>query len=526
MVPDKRVIENIKKLISLGMAEDDIIAQLSKMGVSEEDAKELIDISKNKDTRNVNKKIAPKEKTPEKPKEEYLPKDLFKEDDIEDIKDISEDKKVDNKEDTKEDFDITSGIDVDDFNKYINNKDDDIDIKKEKNTDSKTSTKDDYNIDLNINKDDYEIDTDTSDKSNIWQSGLLTTLNTKLSEIEEKQKDIEEYVKKRIDEEINKYKKIQETTKNLLLSKVGEKLAEEKESVTTSVTKQLAQIKVAQAKLNKTISEIDTGKKEISDKIRDYDSIKEKMVNDSEKVQTEIKNVAATTTVKINEKTKQINEILTLQSKISQGLIKNTKTAVEKEIIGLKEYKERIEAQINPKKLYDKLEELEKFKEQLAKRYDTRFDAVKDEFLTKAHTAFKDKIEAELSEVNTKLNKFEEIRKEVNEKMDPQLITSKMKELEIFEKQLITNIDEKITQSLKIYQSGMTQEFKAKIQEFDEQIKKTDTYLLELSAAKDTVKELNGFKDQFISIIDKNIEKMNKTMTYLENKLKEIEKKE
>jgi hypothetical protein len=512
MVPDKRVIENIKKLINLGMGEEEIISQLNKMGLNEDDAKELIDISKGVKKVVDSKKIKDtKTQEPEQPKEELLPKDLFKDDDIADIKNINEDKKEEQKDN---DFDVTSGLNVDDFNKYIDNKDENT--KKEEKT--KNNSNDDFNLDKN-----YDINIDTTDKSSIWQSGLLTTLNTKLSEIEDKQKEIEVFVKKRIEEEINKYKKIQETTKQLLLTKIGEKLSEEKELVVNNVTKQLAQIKIEQAKLNKSISEIDTGKKEITEKVKELDTIKEKIVNDSEKVQTEIKKVAATTTVKINEKTKQINEILTLQSKISQGLIKNTKTAVENQIKDIKDFKERVESQINPKKLYDKLEELEKFKEQLANRYDTRFEAVKTEFLKKAHDAFKQKIENELNVFNEKLKTFKDIREEVNQKTDPELISKKIKELEIFEKQLINNIDEKITQSLKIYESGITQEFKVKINEFDEQIKKAEKHMLDLNAAKQTAKELNGFKDQFIAIIDKNIEKMNKTMSFLEEKIKEIE---
>lgn len=516
MVPDKRVIENIKKLINLGMAEDEIILQLSKMGLSEEDAKVLIDSARGKEPKIKEETKETKEKPKEEKEEELLPKELFKDDNIENIKSIEDEKNIEKEKPKEEDFDITSGLDINDLNKYIDNKDENTDIKEKPKKEE---------IDFNTEDDNYDININTTDKSSIWQSGLLTTLNTKLSEIEDKQKEIEVFVKKKIEDEINKYKKIQETTKNLLLNKISEKLIEEKENVVTNVTKQLAQIKIEQAKLNKNLSEINTGKKEIAEKIREFNNIKEKMVEDSEKVQNEIKKVATTTTVKINEKTKQINEILTLQSKISQGLIKNTKTAVEKQIEGIKEFKERIDSQINPKKLYDKLEELEKFKEQLANRYDTRFDAVKTEFLKKAHSAFKQKIEDELSIVNEKLKTVEDIREEVNKKVDPEIITNKLKELEVFEKQLITNIDEKITQTLKIYESGVTQEFKVKINEFDEQIKKAEKQTIELDAAKQTIKELDGFKNQFISIIDKNIAKMNKTMTFLENKIKEIEEK-
>ncbi len=507
MMPDKRVIDNIKKLISLGMSEDDIISQLENMGVNESDAKELIANAKGKEDKSKEEK---EEKPKTEEKEELLPKNLFKDDDIEDIKsldennieDTQEEKEKPKSEEEKEDYDLSSGLNVDDFKKYT---DDDSDDTKETN---------DYDINIDLNKE----KSNSSKNENIWQSGLVTTLNTKIAEIEEKQKEIEENIQKKMDVEINKYKKIQQTTKNLLLSNVKEELANAKENIVGSVTKQLTQIKIEQAKINKSVSEIDSGKKEVSEKIQEFDNVKDKVTEDAERIQDEIKKMASTITVKINQKTKQINEILSLQSKISQGLIKNTKTAVEKEVQKIAEFKEKVDSQINPKKLYDKLEELEKFKTQLAKRYDNRFDAVKDEFLKKAHNAFKEKINEELKDV-------QKVKEEIVQKTDPEIINKKLEELEIFEKHLLSKIDEKITQSLNIYESGITQEFKGKIKEFDEQIKKTEDLFNRLELAKENIKEINGFKDQFITIVDKNIEKMNKTMSTIEEKLKKIEEK-
>ncbi len=504
MIPDKRVTDNIKKLIKLGMSEKDIVAHLKKMGVNEDNAKKLINFAKDKKTL---EKQEPKDKKEEKTKEEQLPKDLFKEEKIEDIKDIDDEK--------EDEFDISSGLDVDAFKKYTDQADEDS--KEDKKTTVNEKEDFNFNIDNNKENNDYDVNLNNQDKeTNIWESGMLTTLNTKLSEIEDKQKTVEEYLRNKIDQEINKYKKVQETTKNLLLSKLNEQVSQEKQNLMTMVTKQLAQIKIEQAKLNKKLSEIDTGKKDISDKIQEFDEIKEKASNDYNKIETEIKKVAASMTVKINQKIKQINEILTLQSKISQGLIKNTKTAAEKEIAKIAEFKEKVDAQINPKKLYDKLEELEKYKEQLAKRYDNRFEDVKSEFLKKAHVAFKNKIDSELKEVR-------QVKEEVVKKTDPEIINKKLKELEEFEKHLLTNIDEKITQSLNIYESGITQEFRGKIKEIDNQIKKTEELFTSLETAKESIKEISGFKDQFISIIDKNIEKMNKTMSYLEEKIKKVE---
>jgi hypothetical protein len=214
---------------------------------------------------------------------------------------------------------------------------------------------------------------------------------------------------------------------------------------------------------------------------------------------------------------KQINEILTLQSRISQGLIKNTQQAINKQIEELSKFKENVNSQIDPHKLYEKLNEIEEFKEQLAHRYENRFNNVKIEFLKKAQVAFKDELEQELSNIKR-------IRDEIANKTDPEIINRKLEELEIFEKHLLNNIDEKISQSLKIYESSINQEFKNKINKLDEYYNKVENLLRKIEIGQETLKEINNFKDQFIAIIDKNIEKMNTKMTIIDDKLKSLEK--
>ena len=169
--------------------------------------------------------------------------------------------------------------------------------------------------------------------------------------------------------------------------------------------------------------------------------------------------------------------------------------------------------------MYDKLNQLETFKQQLANRYETRFENVKKQFLVKAKDAFKEEIETQLKELKN-------IKETIVSKTDPKLISDKLEELESFQNQLISAIDEKISQSLKIYQSAITQEITSKAKAIDEEVVKVENAILKLGEEEDKIKELNQFKDQFIAIIDKNIERMNNTYTKFEGKLKEIEEKQ
>jgi pyruvate/2-oxoacid:ferredoxin oxidoreductase beta subunit len=106
------------------------------------------------------------------------------------------------------------------------------------------------------------------------------------------------------------------------------------------------------------------------------------------------------------------------------------------------------------------------------------------------------------------------------------LISDKLEELESFQNHLISAIDEKISQSLKIYQSAMTQDISSKAKTIDEEVVKVENAIVKLGDAEDKIKELDQFKDQFIAIIDKNIERMNATYSKFEQKLKEIEDKQ
>ena len=515
MIPDPRIIENIKKLKDLGMSKTDIKENLIKMGLSSKDSDDLISGAFGENTK-VEEKIIPIQAKIPEPKgttesktflnKDEIPDNLFSEET--EIAKLNVPEIPETKDDTKDIPDITKGLDLGGLD-YSNDKE--------------TITFDDFNQ-YTINtpvtqKKETENKIDVSSNADVWQTGLVTTINTKINEVEIRQTKMEEYLKSKIDLEIEKYKKIQETTKQLLMGRINEQVAEQISGITAQLTKQLAMLKVEQAKINKKSEDINSSKQEIEALLIKYQEFQNQITQTNKINQDNVNKIVATTTVKLNAKIKEINDILALQSKITQGLIKNTQTAVVDEIKKLNEFKDGINKQINPQQLYDKLNQLESFKQQLANRYELRFDAVKNEFLTKARDAFKDEITKELLEIN-------KVKDTVVAKTDPEIITKKLKELEGFESQLINAVDEKISQSLKIYESAITQEIKGKIQTLDDEIKKVEQAQTTIDLAKEKVTELNMFKDQFIAIIDKNIEKINLTFSQMEKKIKEMEERQ
>jgi hypothetical protein len=540
MIQDPRIIDNIKKLKELGMSNDDIKDNLIKMGLSSDDCDELIAAS-NEDE-NKNRKLQEKEQKKEKIKKEEIfsepkknepaeiPETLFQEDNKIDA--LKEEVSFTIKDDFSEIPDLTSGLDVD----QLNNSDTDINFnapdlsrEEEKIKFEKPKNKE-FDIIKSIDLDKINaaklIDTTPSEtlkeldaNSNIWGSGLATTLNARLNEIDEKQENFEKLLKKKMEDEVKKFKQIQETSKQLLAQKIDEELASRTANINSQLTKQLAQIKVELIKINKKSDQMTTGKQEVEDLIKRLKEIQTQVLENNNKSQENINRMVLSTSVKLNTKIKEINDILALQSKITQGLIKNTQTAITNEIKKFNQFKEELENKINPQQMYDKLNQLETFKQQLASRYETRFENVKREFLIKAKDAFKEEIETQLKELKN-------IKETIVAKTDPKLISDKLEELESFQNHLISAIDEKISQSLKIYQSAMTQDISSKAKTIDEEVVKVENAIVKLGDAEDKIKELDQFKDQFIAIIDKNIERMNATYSKFEQKLKEIEDKQ
>lgn len=532
MIPDPRIIENIKKLKSLGMSDKEIKENLLKMGLSEKDCDDLLNSDSKKEEplkldQNGSKEISisnPEEKkvtVASAFKKEEIPSDFFNSDsdEISDlkqgVKELSDEEKEESKKETEEELpDITKDLDLDlldrkekgdliseevydKFNEKIE------DLQKKENT--KKITKPTI------------APIDIKGDQNIWETGLATTINTKLSEIETKQEKIEEYLKSKIDQELIKYKKIQETNKQLLVSKLTDMISQQEQAANIQITKQLAMIKIEQAKLNKKIEEINSGKSELQKTINNVNELGEQLEGNSKIIQDNINKLTITTTTKINVKLKEINDILALQSRITQGLIKNTQSAINTEVKKLNEFKEKISSQINPKELYDKLSELESFKQKLANRYEDRFERVKREFLVKAKEAYKNDIDKQFLELNN-------LKNTIVSKTDPEIISKKIDELVDFKKTLLESIDEKISGALNIYESAITQEIKGKIRTVDEVKEKVESEIKKIQIAEDKINEIDKFKEQFIAVIDKNIEKMNQTMKLIENKMKNIEK--
>jgi hypothetical protein len=542
MITDQRVLDNVKKLLDLGMTPEDVKDNLIKMGVSEKDAIDLIQraggvISKQKTEEELDEikelekqesinfakppetpkkesqpqkqttpsqqqtkqETIPKqtfEKAPE-PKKEEIPSNAFSfEEQLERIKK----KSIAQQDKPKEEIKLNLFPEFEELKKQAEKPTTDF---------FQTST--------------FETKTQTTD---VWKEGILTTINQKLDELDTKQQNLEKYLKEKIDFELKKLSGTQIATQKLLLDKINEMINTQLEDIQSKITSELAQIKVSDVKLAAKIKAFEEEKNDLSDVISKLEkthgdmitSIAQNKIQMSdflEKTNQQIANIISNTKTKLDAKLQEINNTLALQSRITQGLIKNTQTIIEREVMDLKEFKEKIESQINPKQIYDKLNELDSFKEALANRYEKRFDEVIQEFLIKAKDAMQ-------NEINKELKELRELKETIVLKTDPDIIKREIDKLLTFKAEVLASIDEKITQVLKVYEGVNTQEFRKKIDELEKYKQEISTKLKDAETITEKLKELDKFKEQFIAIIDKHIDDMNKKIDTINQKFKEL----
>jgi polyhydroxyalkanoate synthesis regulator phasin len=527
---DNRILENIKKLKALGMPDNEIIDNLIKIGLSKEESEKLVLEDK--------KDIKPKENNIEKKENNKVEETIDKKEKSNNNKEEKIKEKPAKEEIPDDFFTSKSGTVIDDS---INNIDKEKDDKKESIEDLKEDLflkdkKEQDTLDLNVdfkNKDLYDDSNDLYNKytsenvdlendnssDDVWKKGFITIINSKLTELETKQKNIEKEISTTVKEEVNKIKEFHDKTKTEITKMINSILSEEMQKANTKIITELAKFKVAEAKLNSKVERIEEDKNKVQEIISSFDEIRKdfkvnlittKKKTDAlvEDTQENISKIVTTISTKLNEKIKEINSTLSLQSKITEGLVKNTKSTLITEIKKLNDFKENVEKQIDPKRIYDKVNELEDFKIKLANRYQERFEKVKNEFLQKAKLAINQEVENDLKELKT-------IKKEVVEKTDPERIDKKLKDLKIFEEELAESIDTKIEKSLKIYQASITSEFKNKMTEVEEFKKYLEKNVELQKTLEYKIKEVENFKKQFIAVIDENIEKMNRNMSLL-----------
>lgn len=287
-----------------------------------------------------------------------------------------------------------------------------------------TETKD---IAENTPEDDDNENTSEEDSDNledtslgIWQEGVLTTINQKLDEIEQKgenlDKNIEQKVQNITETEIKKMKIILDSQRTLLLSKINSSLDSQIKEITTKLDAALQNIqkinRETQQKLDelsKSKEKIDTVQSNLIAQMDEFNKIRDKtqeiVENMKTKMETEVKSISEQYDLKISEVDKKLNNAISLSTKILDSLVIATKKKLEsyydktsEEIIA--QIKERINKEDY---LKDQKEDYLIKLEGMEKTIETKVNQKVSEYLAK------------LTEIDTRLNEVRNINNNIED---------------------------------------------------------------------------------------------------------------
>ncbi|MCR4368964.1 MAG: hypothetical protein NUV67_03595 [archaeon] len=359
----------------------------------------------------------------------------------------------------------------------------------------------------------------TGNISELWEKGILATVDSKLHKMEDIQKDIDSVINAKIDaavkREIKKAEAAMESQRELFDSKIDASLrgkSEEIKKVIEARAKSLedlhtkVQADVAKAQGEKRFNqELMNG---ISEKLAGLDAIRSQMISDTNKsiiqMQSGFEEFMDESKKKRDETEARVNRTLQLESKITEGLIEDAKQKmenlqIEKEGELTQKVQEKIREldemvkDVDPQAIVAQIARMNALEQELVKRQkqiDKDIDSRFEKHLSELDNSFKD-FKKEISKIEDQ--NFEELRKEYGSNLD-----------DLFAKHLV----------------AWDKAIKAKEKEFAE-IKK----VVDPEKFNATMESLDMFKQQFVNTVAKSIQDYNKSKKEVGAALIERDKK-
>lgn len=474
MDKEKVLKESVKKLVGLNISDKEIIQNLKGVGVDEATAKRML-----KETKDGLKEKEPKEepKKEESQEKESIPDNASKTDEI--------------------------------YNTVYD------EIQKEESaqkapTQTQTIAKpQSYMSDKSI--------------SELWEKGILATVNSKLSEIQ-KIKDqidsvIEDKVNVLVDKEVKKIGIVMESQNALLNNKIDVHLDHKAGEIKKVIEARAIQMEDLHSKVQSLVVKAQGEKRfnqellnSLNEKVDGLDAIKTQMISDTNRSLIEMQSEYAEFLDKAKKQQEEmegrLNRALQLESKITEGLLEDAKDKIQSiKLDKENELSKRIEDKIieldemtkdvDPEGINSRLARMKEMENELVKKQKEIDANVLDRFEeSEAH------IEMRLKQLDAHLaESFTDVKKEFEEhKLDVAKIrTGNIKELE---KAYKASVDDLVVKTL----TGFDSKMKAKVAELDEL-----TNELDLEKFNATMNSLDLFKKQFVNTVSKSVEDYNKS---------------
>ncbi len=489
MVDKRKILKNsVNKLISLNISDKEIIVNLKDVGISEEEARAILEETK----RELSGEIIPKKKKQEEKMEEKPARPtpgVYEEV----LETFEEEKPEEKAKRAMEEIE-----------------------KARKEPGAALSS-------AEINK--------------LWEKGILATVDARLGEMERLKKEIDAIIDKKVQEatekEVKKIKALMDAQKTLLINKVDTSLAQRTKEITDVIDNRINELKRVSKLTEDSLAGLEAQKKShgqliasIDEKSASLEKLKSDLISDMNasliESQSKIESFLKESEKKRAETDARINRTLQLESKITEGLLTDAQQKIDKMALEksdelalevsttMKEMKE-IRDQIDPKLLLSKVNELNELKSklielnkvQLGKMDQFKIDAKKfnraelDVFKKEAKLHLDGLFNSQMASWTKELRQKEKEVDELKEQIDLERISATMQDLDVFKQQFIKTIEKNVA------------EFNKAKRELAERMKKRDQAIeYRLKAIDMKTAELTEFEKNFAAEMGLTIDKL------------------
>jgi hypothetical protein len=348
----------------------------------------------------------------------------------------------------------------------------------------------------------------TQNIEKLWEKGILATVDSKLEEMKDLNDSIKaviaQEVQKETAKEMQKMKIVMESQRSLMVEKVNaelEKKAKEIQDTIVSQTKNLSKMnELSMDNINKLEALRKTNESlfaVIDEKLKELEKTKSRLVSEmnSELIssKSQVEEFITDAETKRAEIDARINRTLELESKITEGLLKDAEQKIENLSIEKSDELEQevhkkitqldeMIKQVNPEGIQRKLNELRLLEERLGEDSKKQVEQLFYSFMPKLEKNFKQKL-GEIDGIVAKRTKeLDALEKQV----DVESINSTMEELEIFKKQFVDTVKKNVDE-FNVAKKSITELMQQREKALDDAIKQI--------AAK--IKEMNEFERKF-----------------------------
>ncbi len=351
--------------------------------------------------------------------------------------------------------------------------------------------------------------TASSNMSDLWEKGILATIDSKLSEMQKIKGDLDnvldEKINSKVGAESQKIQTILDSQRTLYANKIDAHLEAKADEMVKVIDAKARHMVDIYAKVQDELSKVQAEKrlnqeflKSINDKLAQIDSIKSQMISDTNtsliNMESKFGEFMDESKTKRKEMEQQINRALQLESKITEGLMNDARNRID--ALALDKQNEL------SKRIQEKIHELDEMTKQVDPQgINQRLVRMKE--LEKTLVERQKQIDRIID------SKFGEVRKEL---VDFKKEVSKIEEANLGElrKQYSSDVDELFAKNILVWNKKLVE----KQREVDE-IKKS----MDIEKFNATMESLDLFKDQFVNTIKKSVSDYNKTKTELANRI-------